>query len=134
MNKNILIMEDDPFTQEFYRFLFQRKGYNFVITDDGDKFVNSLENDEVSIIILDINLKNTFLNNQKVDGLFFASYIKKNNKYKDIPIIVVTAYQNNINGKDLVKDCLADDFIIKPIIDFNDLIKKIEKFTHNNGN
>ncbi len=133
MSRNILIMEDDPFTQEFYRFLFQRKGYNFVITDDGDEFVEQMNKQTISLIILDINLKNTFINNEKVDGLFFASYIKNNEKYKSIPVIIVTAYQNNINGKDLLKESLADDFIIKPIIDFNDLLKKIDNLIDNNG-
>ena len=79
MKTNILIMEDDAFTQQFYELLFRRAGFNSIITDEGDRFMETLENQEVSIIILDLNLKNTFLNNERVDGIFCGMWTISHN-------------------------------------------------------
>jgi CheY-like chemotaxis protein len=132
MSSRILIMEDDPFAQELYRFLFQRKGYDFIITDDGDQFVDIIENQQIALVILDVNLKNTFLNDAKVDGIYLSRQLKLNDKHKHIPVIIVTAYYNS-NGKDFMRESLADEFVAKPIIDFDDLIKKINNLIVVNG-
>jgi|WetSurMetagenome_2_1015567.scaffolds.fasta_scaffold45780_3 CheY-like chemotaxis protein len=125
MRSNILIVEDDTFTQQFYELLFQRAGFNSIITDEGDRFIETLENQEVSIIILDLNLKNTYLNNERVDGISLAKKVKGNNKYSHIPIIIVSAYKNLTNGRNFLQETGAEDYVLKPISDFNDLLKKV---------
>lgn len=127
MKTNLLVLEDDPFTQQFYQILFDRVGYQFTITDDGNKFFEILNNQVVSLIILDINLKNTYLNNFKVDGIQIAKKIKSEIEKSQIPILLVTAYQNKINGRNFIEESQADDYILKPIADYNDFINKIEK-------
>lgn len=125
MKTNILIMEDDAFTQQFYELLFRRAGFNSIITDEGDRFMETLENQEVSIIILDLNLKNTFLNNERVDGISIAKIIKENQRYQHIPILIVSAYKNLTNGRNFLEETGAEDYILKPISDFNELLKKV---------
>ena len=125
MKSNILVMEDDTFTQQFYELLFQRAGFNSIITDEGDRFIETLENQDVSIIILDLNLKNTYLNNERVDGIALAKKVKGNNKYAHVPIIIVSAYKNLTNGRNFLQETGAEDYILKPISDFNDLLKKV---------
>jgi CheY-like chemotaxis protein len=130
MEGTILIVEDDVFTQELYKFFFQRKGYKYIITDDAEKFFSILEQNNVSLVILDINLKNTYLEDEKIDGIILAERLRANEKYSKIPIIVVSAYQSNMNGRNLIKDGLVDDFILKPIVDFNELIGKVNKYAN----
>jgi len=130
MEGTILIVEDDVFTQELYKFFFQRKGYKYIITDDAEKFFSILEQNNVSLVILDINLKNTYLEDEKIDGIILAERLRANEKFSKIPIIVVSAYQSNVNGKNLIKDGLVDDFILKPIVDFNELIGKVNKYAN----
>lgn len=129
MKEYILIMEDDPFTQQFYTYLFRRTSFEITVTDNGDDFLNILDTREISLIILDINLKNTYLNNEKVDGVQLSRIIKGNKKTANVPVLLVTAYQNKINGRDLLLESGADDYILKPITDFNDLLGKIHKLT-----
>jgi len=133
MSDFILIMEDDPFTQQFYSYLFRRTSYEIKVTDNGDEFLTILEERPVSLIILDINLKNTYLNDEKVDGVMLSQLVKNNKKHEHIPVLLVTAYQNKMNGRDLLSESLANDYILKPITDFNDLLNKIHKLTEADG-
>jgi len=128
MTNKILIIEDDPFTIQFYTFLFKRTDFVIKITDNGDELIDSLKNDSFSVILLDVNLKNTFIMGKRVDGIEISKLLKSNQQYSRIPIILVTAYQNMINGLDLLKESCADDFIRKPISDYNQLINKIKKY------
>jgi DNA-binding response OmpR family regulator len=125
MKSNILVMEDDTFTQQFYELLFQRAGFNSIITDEGDRFIETLENQEVSIIIIDLNLKNTYLNNERVDGISIAKRVKEDKRFSHIPILIVSAYKNLINGRNFLNETGAEDYILKPIADFNELLKKV---------
>ncbi len=125
MKSTILVMEDDSFTQQFYQLLFQRAGFESKITDEGDKFFEILENGKVSIIILDLNLKNTYLNNEKVDGITLAKKVKADNRFSQIPILIVSAYKNLTNGRNFLDETGAEDYILKPISDFNELLKKV---------
>ena len=123
--KNILIIEDDPFTIDFYLFIFKKAGFNPVVMEDGDKVIEFLASNKINLIIMDINLKNTYLNGAKIDGIKLSNYIKSSNNISNVPIMLVTAYSPSIRGENFYKESLAEDFITKPIVDFNLLINKV---------
>ncbi|MCL5030670.1 MAG: response regulator [Bacteroidetes bacterium] len=123
--KNILIIEDDPFTIDFYLFIFKKAGFNPIVIEDGDKVIEFLTSNKINLIIMDINLKNTYLNGAKIDGIKLSNYIKTSNNMSQIPIMLVTAYSPSIRGENFYKESLAEDFITKPIVDFNLLINKV---------
>jgi len=127
MTKKILIVEDDPFTQHFYKYFFAKTSYQTIITENGDEIINTLINKKISLLILDINLKNTYLNKKKTDGVEIARYIRDNNKIAPVPIILVTAYQEKIGNAKAFNRAIADDYILKPLSDFDELLYKIEK-------
>ncbi len=129
--RNILIVEDDPFTVDFYRFIFKRAGYNPLVMEDGDKVLDILDSTDVSLIIMDINLKNTYLKGDKIDGVKLSGLIKRNEKFSRIPVMLVTAYSPSIKGNEFYKESLADDYITKPIVDFNILIEKVNDLVAN---
>ena len=125
--KNIIVVEDDPFSQEFYKYLLKREGYLPLIIEEGDLLFKELKNGVISLIIMDINLKNTYLNNEKVDGVILSRLVKKSPEYFDIPILLVTAYSLVTDGPGFFKESLAEDYITKPIMDYNLLLEKIKK-------
>lgn len=131
MNKTILIIEDDPFSQDFYNFIFRKAGLKSLIMEDGDQILLELAKGEIGIIIMDINLKNTSLNGDRINGVKFSRIIKETGKYKNIPILLVTAYSISTNGDSFFAESLADDYIVKPIIDYNELISKIKNLLLN---
>ena len=126
MNKTILIIEDDPFSQDFYNFIFRKAGLKSLIMEDGDLILLELAKLEIGLIIMDINLKNTSLNGDRINGVKFSKLIKEDEKFKTIPILLVTAYSISTNGDSFFAESLADDYIVKPIIDYNQLISKIK--------
>ena len=127
MSKSILIVEDDPFTQQFYNYLFTKTGYKILITENGDEILELLEKEEIALIILDINLKNTYINNERVDGIQISRKIKKELNKSSIPILLISAYQKKTGGRNYFEESLADDYILKPIIDFNLFLKKVNQ-------
>jgi len=126
VNKTILIIEDDPFSQDFYNFIFRKAGLKSLIMEDGDLILLELAKLEIGLIIMDINLKNTSLKGERINGVKFSKLIKEDEKFKNIPILLVTAYSISTNGDSFFAESLADDYIVKPIIDYNQLISKIK--------
>lgn len=133
MNKKIIIVEDDPFSQDFYKFVFSKAGFETIITEDGEKLLNTLRNSDISLVIMDINLKNTYLNGEKTDGMKLSRVIKQEKLISKVPILLITAYTASNIGKNFFEESLAEDFITKPILDFNLLINKVNKLINANG-
>lgn len=124
--KKILIVEDDPMLQEFYKVLFKRLGYSCIITENGEEIISQIVSGEICLLIVDLNLKNTYLNSKAIDGVELARYIKQNFYKLRLPILVITAYSANYFADDLLRDGFADDYMLKPIVNFDKLIEKVD--------
>lgn len=123
----VLIVEDDIFLQDFYRLFFKKIKCDVVIKEDGTDIINEIISGNVDLIIMDINLRNTYLNGLRVDGIRFSRYIKTNYPGLAMPILLITAYPVNSFGENMLEESLADDYLIKPITDYNQLVNKINK-------
>jgi len=123
--KKLIVVEDDIITQKFYSIFFNKNGYQTLITDDGDEVFNSLINEDIGLILMDINLSNTYLNGEKIDGIQLSKYIKTNKKFLNVPLVLVTAYSLSNQIKQLLFDSKAEDIITKPILDYNLFLNKI---------
>lgn len=123
----VLIVEDDIFLQDFYRLFFKKIKCDVVIKEDGTDILNEIISGNVDLIIMDINLRNTYLNGLRVDGIRFSRYIKTNYPTLGVPILLITAYPVNSFGENILEESMADDYLIKPITDYNQLINKINK-------
>jgi CheY-like chemotaxis protein len=130
--KKILIVEDDAFLQDFYRIIFKKIGAEIILAENADEILRIVADDEVELIIMDINLRNTSLNNQRIDGIKLSRHIKEHYASMHIPIILITAYPLSSFGNHLLEDSMADDYLIKPIADFNQLIEKINNLVYIN--
>lgn len=133
MGKKIVIVEDDPFSQDFYKFIFTKAGYEPSIIEDGDLLIETLYNGDINLVIMDINLKNTFLKGEKSDGMKLSRVIKQDKRISKVPILLITAYTASNIGKNFFEESLAEDFVTKPILDFNLLIDKVNKLINTNG-
>jgi len=126
---SILIVEDDPMANQFYELIFNKAGYNIIFSEDSKEIIDVVKNSSVDLAILDINLKNTYLENRKTDGVKLCSYLKNKVNGK-IPIIIVTAYKTGVSFREILDNSLADDLIIKPISDYNLLLDKVKGFVN----
>jgi CheY-like chemotaxis protein len=123
--KKLIIVEDDRITQQFYTMFFNKNGFDAIITDNGDKIFEALVKGDVDLILMDINLSNTYLNGEKIDGIKLAQLIKADENLKHVPLVLVTAYSLSSQLKQLLNDSKAEDIITKPILDYSRFLNKI---------
>ena len=134
VDKKILVIEDDSFTKVFYKKLLSDKlGYEIDLLEDGDKILEAVATQDYALIILDINLINSYLNGKKTDGVQISRAIKTKFPDKHIPILLITAYKKGNKSDNFFVQSLADDYIIKPIADFNILLDKVTQLIEQNG-
>jgi len=126
MERQIVILEDDPFLKEFYNLVFRKLVPKVTIIEDGDKFYQLLQNEAISLVLLDINLRNTFFMGRKVDGIFLSKLVKNDPRFFTIPVVLVTAYSLNKTNMNLFVESKANEYFVKPITDINLFLTKIK--------
>ena len=118
--KTILYVEDNPDNRSLIRRVLEAEGYQVVEAPNAESALNLLEKQgSPDLILMDINMPD-------MDGYTLTAKIKKMEKYKNIPIVAVTA--NVMRGdreKSLEAGC--DGYIQKPI-DIDTLAQQIERF------
>lgn len=99
----IYVVEDDKAIRNLVLYALQEKNYQVRGFEDGLNVVESLKNENVDLLILDIMLP-------EKDGI---EILKEVRKFSDIPIIMLTA-KNDEYDKVLGLESGADDYITKP--------------------
>lgn len=106
--KKILIVEDSPTMRQFITFSLRRiKELIFVEASDGVDALKKISNDSFDLLLVDINMP-------LMDGLKLISLIRSNNKYKDVPIVVITT-EGGEEDKERALSLGANFYITKPI-------------------
>jgi len=128
MKKLVVVVEDDELASQLYQFYFQRYGIKSFISDNASEVIDFVKREKVGLLIMDINLTNTYIDGKKVDGLQFTKYLKNNEITKHIPIMYVTG--TNIDYDKQTETIYNDsvDVITKPIINFKAFIQKINRY------
>ncbi len=126
MRKIILVIEDDPLILQFYKYIFEFEKMEAVISEDYVEIMNIIETKNVGLIIMDVNLRNTYINEERTDGIELSRIIKTDERFNNIPIILVSAYNLKVLDEESIAKSLADDFILKPITDYNGFMTKVK--------
>ncbi|PCI00059.1 MAG: hypothetical protein COB79_06240 [Zetaproteobacteria bacterium] len=108
-NNTILMIDDSKSIRSLVRFILQAEGHDVVEADDGRKGLSLLKEakDKLSLIIVDYDMPN-------VDGPTFIKEVRRQSKYDDIPIIMLTSRKDE-EDEVLGLDSGADDYIVKPV-------------------
>ena len=119
MKKKILIVEDDALNMKLYEDLLQATGYETIQDISGANVLQLVEANRPDLILMDIQLP-------EISGLELAKILKADEKYKEIPIIAVTAFamrgdEQKIRGRG------CDGYIAKPI-SVSYFLGKLEEF------
>lgn len=116
----ILLVEDDPFLLSMYSTKFELEGYKVLSAENGEKGLKiAMEENGIDVILLDILMP-------VMNGFEVLEKLKKNDKAKDIPVILLT----NLNQKDEIERGLAlgaDDYLIKAHFMPSEVVEKIKK-------
>lgn len=105
----ILMIDDSKSIRSLVRFILQAEGHDVVEADDGRKGLSLLQQakDKLNLIIVDYEMPN-------VDGPTFIKEVRRQSKYDDIPIIMLTSRKDE-EDEVLGLDSGADDYIVKPV-------------------
>ncbi|HOM02258.1 MAG TPA: response regulator transcription factor [Acetivibrio sp.] len=104
--KLIYIVEDENHIQELIRFNLEENGYEVECFEDGETMFEVVERKRPDLFVLDIMLPG-------MDGFEICRRIKENFELKKIPIIMLTAKNDELD-RVLGLELGADDYISKP--------------------
>ncbi len=114
--KKILIVDDEVDLVKTIRFSLEAEGYTVLVSYNGEDALTQARKETPDLILLDIMLP-------KLDGYKVSRLLKFDERYKHIPILMLTA-KTQEKDKLLGKETGADEYITKPF-DMNELMKKI---------
>lgn len=114
MTVNILIAEDSPAMRAFMVSALEAAGdYEIVEASSGFEALKQLPRKRFNLIITDINMPD-------INGLELIHFVKNNNNYCNIPLMVVTT-EGRERDKQKGIALGVDEYLVKPI--------NIEQFT-----
>ncbi len=115
--KNILVIDDQEFVTETLKYSFEKEGYKVYFSDNGKQGLKSLKQNDIDLIITDINMP-------KMNGIEFIKRIRKKEKYKQIPVIVLTTDRWN---KEECRKAGATGWVSKPY-SFKKILTTVNSF------
>ena len=103
LKKQILLVEDDESLREIITDYFTGAGFSITEASDGQKALETLEEADFDLVLLDIMLPHT-------DGFAICRRLRRE---KDTPVIIITA-RSGEDDKLLGYELGADDYVTKP--------------------
>lgn len=117
--KKILIVDDEPDIIEILQFMLESNGYNCVTATDGEEGLKLAKETSPDLIILDVMMP-------KMNGYKISRLLKFDSKYKNIPILMLTARSQDTD-KLLGEETGANEYITKPFqIDY--VLEKVKSY------
>jgi DNA-binding response OmpR family regulator len=117
--KKILIVDDEVDLVETVRFPLEIEGFDTLVSYNGEDALNQARKEKPDLIILDLMLP-------KLDGYKVCRLLKFDERYKDIPILMLTAKTQD-KDKILGKETGADEYITKPF-EMDYLLEKVKSY------
>ena len=106
MNKHdevVLVVEDNPQIINFITYVLKQEGYHCISANTAQGALSTIVSQHIDLILLDLGLPD-------FDG---TEVIKKVREWSDVPIIVVSARDQDKEKADAL-DLGADDYLTKP--------------------
>jgi signal transduction histidine kinase len=105
---NILLVDDEQRNLDSLEVILDDPGYRLLRADDADKALRLLLDHEIAAIVLDIKMPG-------VSGFELAKMIKGTKRFRQIPIVFLTAYM--VNDQDVLAGYGAGavDYLTKPV-------------------
>ncbi len=118
----IMIIEDDMFVMDIYKTKLGKEGFGVILAENGLEGLKKLEKGEAipDLILLDIMMP-------YMDGLSFLRKIREIEKFKKIPVIMLT----NLSQKEEIHEGLglgARDYLIKSHFTPSEVMEKVKKY------
>ncbi|MFL2728858.1 MAG: response regulator [Gammaproteobacteria bacterium] len=124
MSHHILVVEDEPDINKTVSYNIANEGLKPLSALNLSEAESYISSNNISLIILDLMLPDG-------SGLDFCKKLKSSNAYNDIPIIIVTAKDDEVD-KVVGFELGADDYVTKPF-SVRELILRIKAILKRNS-
>ena len=113
----VLVVEDNEMNRDMLARRLQRRGYEVVVSEDGEDAVNKARSESPDIILMDMDLP-------VLDGWAATRKLKDSPETRSIPVIALTAHAM-AGDRERALEAGCDDYDTKPV-EFSRLLEKIE--------
>lgn len=117
--KKILIVDDEQDIVESLKFVLETANFTCYCAYNGEDGLRLAKEIVPDLIILDVMMP-------KINGYKISRLLKYDTKYKNIPILMVTA-RSQEEDKLIGEETGADEYITKPF-DLDEIVKKVEQY------
>jgi DNA-binding response OmpR family regulator len=118
----ILIVDDDPDLVEAVTMILESKDYDVIAAYGGNEGLEKAKTEGPDLIVLDVMMPDK-------DGYAVCKELKADPKYREIPILLLTAVVSKISTtrytQQMGLETEADDYIDKPV-EPAELVRRIE--------
>jgi len=119
MSQKILIIDDDPVSQNMQIYALARAGYTVIAASTGEDGIQKAIEESPDLIILDILMPG-------MDGMDVASFLKTNPETTRIPIIFLSSMIKK-SGEKTKDENEATSYLAKPYIK-DELLNEVKKY------
>lgn len=120
-NKKVLLIEDDPLMQTLYKNTFELDGVTLIISPDGPDGIEAAKKESPSVILLDLLMP-------KMSGYEVLEILKKDEKTKSIPVIVLSNMLDTTENVEKAKKLGAEEYWVKSSYTSEDIVEKVKKY------
>lgn len=106
MDKLILVVDDEVHILEMISYNLEKEHYKVITADTGEKALELLKKEMIDLAVLDVMLPG-------IDGLSLLKYIRSNDEIRDMPVMLLTAKDAELD-KVIGLELGADDYLTKP--------------------
>jgi CheY-like chemotaxis protein len=114
MSKRVLVVDDDENTVKFLSVALRENGYEPISAYDGEEGFKRVEDSQPDLILLDVMMP-------KRTGFVLFKQLRRNEKYKDIPVIMLTAVADVLEEDE---SHAGDDTFERPFDSLRESLKK----------
>ena len=114
----VLIVDDDPLIIGEVGAVLQSAGFSFIQASNGVEGLRQLTQGDPGLVILDINMP-------ELDGMQTCRMIRANEKFRNLPILMLTS-RGEITHMMEARKLGADDYLVKPV-ERTSLLGKVER-------
>ena len=117
MSSQVLVVEDNPDNMKLVTWILEDEGYEVTGAFNAEQCLDILKTKDFDLVLMDISLPG-------MDGKEATAIIRKNPKYKDLPIIALTAHAVKGEHESILASGVTD-LITKPI-DEESFLKRLQ--------
>jgi diguanylate cyclase (GGDEF)-like protein/PAS domain S-box-containing protein len=111
----VLCVDDEPKNLDLLEAMLLPRGYDVVLASNGQEALEKIKTEQIDICLLDVMMPG-------IDGFEVCRRIKSDDRYRNIPVVMITSYTGSIH-RTLGIEAGAEDFISKPFDRFEVLAR-----------